>query len=93
MANRMAAAPGISDAQHLGAGVARGLKDLPGGLAEIAGKVHESEGIRGMFDFIPVPDFVKDFKDRNRQREGELIQSAKDWNTADEAEYQRYSVP
>ncbi|MBO0611701.1 hypothetical protein [Thiothrix fructosivorans] len=81
-------APKVDAATALGAGVVRGLKDLPGGLAEIAGKVHESGGIRGMFDFIPTPDFVKDIKDRNRQWEGEIIQSVKDWNAADEADYQ-----
>ena len=75
-------------AQHLGAGVGRGLKDLPGGLAEIAGRVDESEGFRGMFDVIPVPDFVKDFKAKNRQREHDAIQAVRDWNAKDEAEYQ-----
>lgn len=75
-------------AQHLGAGVGRGLKDLPGGLAEIAGRVDESKGLQGMFDAIPVPDFLKEFKAGNKQRESAAIQSVRDWNAKDEAEYQ-----
>ena len=75
-------------AQHLGAGVGRGLKDLPGGLAEIAGRVDESKGLQGMFDAIPVPDFLKEFKAGNKQRESAAIQAARDWNAKDEAEYQ-----
>lgn len=75
-------------AQHLGAGVGRGLKDLPGGLAEIAGRVDESKGLQGMFDAVPVPDFLKEFKAGNKQRESAAIQSVRDWNAKDEAEYQ-----
>jgi hypothetical protein len=74
--------------QHTGAGIARGLKDLPGGLAEIAGRVDESDNLRGMFDSIPMPDFLNEFRAKNHQREHDAIQSARDWNAADEAEYQ-----
>ena len=74
--------------QHLGAGVGRGLKDLPGGLAEIAGRVDESKGLQGMFDVIPVPDFLKEFKAMNKHRESAAIQSMREWNAKDEAEYQ-----
>lgn len=79
-------------AQHLGAGVGRGLKDLPGGLAEIAGRAEEADVFngdptKGLFG-IPIPQFLQDANKSVRGFERDAIQSVRDWNAKDEAEYQ-----
>ena len=79
--------------QHLGAGVGRGLKDLPGGLAEIAGRTQESGiPLPTPASFLPdnplVPDFMRNFKKRLRATEEAAIKNARGLNAKDEAEYQ-----